>query len=77
MAIANTTKLTNQRCLPSPGIMGSNAITPEVLLTVTVNVVEVPDSTAGATLQVKGAGAPLQLRATLLLNPELGFICKL
>jgi hypothetical protein len=57
--------------------MGSNAITPEVLLTVTVNVVEVPDSTAGATLQVKGAGAPLQLRATLLLNPELGFICKL
>jgi len=44
MAIANTTKLmqdtTNQRCPPSRGIIGSNAITPEVLLTVTVNAVE-------------------------------------
>jgi hypothetical protein len=55
-------------------------ITLEVLLIVTVNAYEddpLDGTRAGEMAQFEGAGAPLQVSATLPLNPLTGDTCKL
>jgi len=62
------------------GSIGGRVITLEVLLTVTVNADEddpLDGTKAGDTAQIDGGGAPLQVSATLPLNPLAGDTCKL